>query len=458
MSQPGLERYRQGLQGFSGRQSLGRVSQVIGLVVRARGLHAEMGEHCVIHNQRGNIDAEVVGFQGQETLLMPLGEPAGLKPGTAVSALGQHMQVTVGPELLGRVIDGLGRPLDGRPAVSGVRRTVDGVPPGPLERAPIDTRLELGVRVLDSLIPLGRGQRLGIFAGSGVGKSSLLGMIARGSQAEVNVICLVGERGREVQEFIEGHLGDAIANSVVVVTTSDRPALERIKALAVATSIAEEFRDRGKHVLLMCDSLTRLAMAQREMGLAAGEPPATRGYPPSVWATLPRLLERAGNVRSGGSITGLYTVLVEGDDMNEPVADAARAILDGHIVLSRELAHQNHYPAVDVLSSVSRLQGDLLSPDVLQAAGQLRELLAAYAERRDMVALGAYQAGSEPLVDRAIQLRPDTENWLCQPPTQLQPAETSDQQLLEILQQPSEPEAPETGNEQPLLPTLGVEL
>lgn len=452
-----LERYSQALSEFSGRQHLGRVSQLVGLVVRVRGLSAEVGEHCIIHNDLGRVDAEVVGFQGAETLLMPLGDSAGIAPGTAVSATGHHLEVTVGNGLLGRIIDGLGKPMDGKGPLRGPRRSVDSSPPSPLDRSPIDTRLQLGVRVLDSLIPLGQGQRLGIFAGSGVGKSSLLGMIARGSGAQVNVICLVGERGREVQEFVVNHLGDALQNSVVVVTTSDRPALERIKALAVATTIAEEFRDRGSHVLLMCDSLTRLAMAQREMGLATGEPPATRGYPPSVWATLPQLLERAGSVRGSGSITGLYTVLVEGDDMNEPVADAARAILDGHVVLSRELAHQNHYPAVDVLQSVSRLQDELLSPEVLSAASTLRELLAAYAERRDMIALGAYQPGTEPLVDRAVALRPQTEAFLCQPSSDLQPASESDAQLLELINQPAEPE-PEVGVEPPILPSLGVDL
>lgn len=452
-----LERYRESLAEFSGRQHLGRVSQLVGLVVRVRGLSAEVGEHCIIHNDLGRVDAEVVGFQGAETLLMPLGDSAGIAPGTAVSATGHHLEVTVGTGLLGRIIDGLGKPMDGKGPLRGPRRSVDSSPPSPLDRSPIDTRLEVGVRVLDSLIPLGQGQRLGIFAGSGVGKSSLLGMIARGSAAQVNVICLVGERGREVQEFVENHLGDALQNSVVVVTTSDRPALERIKALAVATTIAEEFRDRGNNVLLMCDSLTRLAMAQREMGLATGEPPATRGYPPSVWATLPQLLERAGAVRGSGSITGLYTVLVEGDDMNEPVADAARAILDGHVVLSRELAHQNHYPAVDVLQSVSRLQGELLSPEVLEASGELRELMAAYQERRDMIALGAYQPGTEPLVDRAVALRAETEAFLCQPSSHLQPASESDAQLLALVNQPAPPE-PEVGAEPPLLPSLGVDL
>lgn len=453
-----LERYSQGLQEFSARQQLGRVSQVVGLVVRARGLQAEMGEHCVIHNDMGHVDAEVVGFQGAETLLMPLGDSSGLKPGTAVSASGHHLQVTVGENLLGRVIDGLGKPIDGKGPLSGPRRSVDAPPPGPLKRQPISNRLELGVKVLDSLIPLGQGQRLGIFAGSGVGKSSLLGMIARGSQAQVNVICLVGERGREVQEFVDQHLGEAISHSVVVVTTSDRPALERIKALAVATTIAEEFRDRGSHVLLMCDSLTRLAMAQRELGLATGEPPATRGYPPSVWATMPQLLERAGAIAGSGSITGLYTVLVEGDDMNEPVADAARAILDGHVVLSRDLAHQNHYPAVDVLQSVSRLQGDLLSPEVLESAGSLRELMAAYAERRDMIALGAYQAGSEPLVDRAVALHPQIEAFLCQPPLELVSASDSDAQLVALVEEEGLPEQSENPSEPPVVPVLGAEL
>lgn len=398
----------------------GRVSELIGLVVESRGPEAGVGERCEIHVQghrtgRPALQAEVVGFREGRTLLMPLGDASGIAPGQTVVAGGGALQVDVGPELLGRVLDGLGRPIDGRPAPATVaRRPVDGPPPDPLSRPPIDTALTLGVRAIDALMPCGRGQRMGIFAGSGVGKSTTLGMMARGTAADVNVIALVGERGREVREFIEHDLGpEGLARSVVVVATSDQPALVRIKAAFAATAIAEYFRDAGADVLLMMDSVTRLATAQREVGLAIGEPPATRGYTPSVFAMLPRLLERAGTAGTG-SITALYTVLVEGDDMNEPVADAVRSILDGHIVLSRDLAHRHHYPAIDVLASVSRLAPKLLPAEHQEAGGRLRGLLAAHRRAEDLIAIGAYVAGTDPKVDEAQAKMGAIEGFLCQ--------------------------------------------
>jgi flagellum-specific ATP synthase len=413
----------------------GRVSDLIGLIVEATGLEAEVGEVCEIATGRSRapVPAEVVGFRSRRTLLMPLGDLHGIGPGNVVTATGEPVRVTVGDELLGRVLDGLGRPLDeGEELPAGRVRSADGSPPDPLDRPRIRERVGLGVRVLDGMVPCGRGQRLGIFAGSGVGKSSLLGMIARSTTADINVICLVGERGREVREFIERDLGDAIERSVVVVATSDQPALVRIKAALTATSIAEHFRDRGNDVLLMMDSVTRFAMAQREVGLAIGEPPATRGYTPSVFALLPKLLERSGT-SAHGSITGLYTVLVDGDDMNEPIADAVRSILDGHIVLTRELAHAGHYPAIDVLQSVSRLVDEISARDVAAAAQEVRSLLAAWHDKRDLVAIGAYEAGSDPLVDRAISLKPAIDAFLRQPVDAPSTPEEADEGLLELV-------------------------
>jgi flagellum-specific ATP synthase len=361
------------------------------------------------------VPAEVVGFRGGQTLLMPLGDMSGIAPGRTVTATGDAMRVHVGDELLGRVLDGLGNPMDGMPqATAAPLRSTLGSPPDPLSRPRIEDRVTLGVRALDGLVPCGRGQRLGIFAGSGVGKSSLLGMIARATSAEVNVICLVGERGREVREFIERDLGpEGLARSVVVVATSDQPALVRIKAAFTATTIAEHFRDQGREVLLMMDSVTRFAMAQREVGLAIGEPPATRGYTPSVFALLPKLLERSGTAPAG-SITGLYTVLVDGDDMNEPVADAVRSILDGHVVLSRDLAHAGHYPAIDVLASVSRLVGEIVAPEVRAAGDAVRRLMAAYREKADLIAIGAYQPGTDPVTDAAVAAREPIDAFLRQ--------------------------------------------
>jgi flagellum-specific ATP synthase len=413
----------------------GRVRDLIGLIVEATGLEAEVGEVCTIDTGRGRqpVPAEVVGFRQGRTLLMALGEADGIGPGARVSATGRPLRVDVSDDLLGRALDGLGRPIDGLGPVAGAgSRPAQVAPPDPLERPRITERMTLGVRALDSLVPCGYGQRLGIFAGSGVGKSSLLGMIARSTSAEVNVICLVGERGREVREFIERDLGpEGLARSVVVVATSDQPALVRIKAAFTATSIAEHFRDQGKDVLLMMDSVTRFAMAQREVGLAIGEPPATRGYTPSVFALLPKLLERSGT-SPAGSITGLYTVLVDGDDMNEPIADAVRSILDGHVVLSRDLAHAGHYPAIDVLASVSRLVGEVTAPEVRAAGNEVRKLMAAYKEKADLISIGAYQPGTDLLTDAAIAAREPINGFLRQSVEQTSTAEEADAGVLEL--------------------------
>ncbi|MGA9284861.1 MAG: FliI/YscN family ATPase [Solirubrobacteraceae bacterium] len=426
----------------------GSVCNLIGLIIEATGLQAEVGEVCSIGSDdptKGRIPAEVVGFRDGRTLLMPLGEMHGIGPGTRVLATGAPFRVAVGSDLLGRVIDGLGRPLDEGPEPGGVERSTVASPPGALSRPRICERVGLGVRALDALVPCGRGQRLGIFAGSGVGKSSLLGMIAKSTSAQVNVIALVGERGREVREFIERDLGDALECSVVVVATSDQPALVRIKAAFTATAIAEHFRDIGHDVLLMMDSVTRFAMAQREVGLAIGEPPATRGYTPSVFALLPKLLERAGTSQAG-SITGLYTVLVDGDDMNEPIADAVRSILDGHVVLTRALAHGGHYPAIDVLQSVSRLVGEIVPPSVSAAGQRLRSALAVLREKEDLVAIGAYQAGADPALDTALAHRAPIERFLRQAvdePSTPAEADASLQALAASLtgeQEESEPE------------------
>ncbi len=412
----------------------GRVSDLIGLIIEATGLEVEIGEVCMVGDGRGRprVATEVVGFRSGRTLLMPLGELHGIGPGTLVDPTGEPFRVAVGESLLGRVIDGLGTPLDElEPPDAIAWRSTTAAPPDALSRPRIHDRVGLGVRALDGLIPCGRGQRLGIFAGSGVGKSSLLGMIARSTTAEVNVIALVGERGREVREFIERDLGDALDHSVVVVATSDQPALVRIRAAFTATAIAEYFRDRGRNVMLMMDSVTRFAMAQREVGLAIGEPPATRGYTPSVFALLPKLLERAGT-SPHGSITGLYTVLVDGDDMNEPIADAVRAILDGHIVLARSIAHTGHYPAIDVLQSVSRLIGELVSPE-LQGAGQhLRAALAVYREKEDLISIGAYKSGTDAVLDAAIALRGEINAFLRQSVDEHSTLEATDARLLEL--------------------------
>ncbi len=401
------ERYTAGIKTVIPVKRTGKVNQIVGLTVEGDGPAANLGEHCLIRvaDKKELLSAEVVGFKSGRILLMPLGEMAGISPGCEVVATGKDLRVQVGPELLGRVLDGLGRPMDGKGSVvTGIYRSLAAAPPNPLNRKRINTPLAMGIRAIDGLITCGRGQRVGIFAGSGVGKSTLLGMIARNTDADINVIGLIGERGREVRDFIERDLGaEGLARSVVVVATSDQPALLRIKGAMVATAIAEYFRDQGKDVMLMMDSVTRFAIAQREVGLAVGEPPTTRGYTPSVFSLLPKLLERSGTSETG-SITGLYTVLVEGDDMNEPIADAVRGILDGHIVLSRQLAHLNHYPAIDVLGSVSRLMIELVSQAHQRSAGELRSILATYTNNEDLVNIGAYAPGSNPQIDAAISM------------------------------------------------------
>jgi flagellum-specific ATP synthase len=386
---------------------LGRVEQIIGLIIEATGPATSIGEICQIHSAKTKdyIQAEVVGFKNQRILLMPLGDLQGVGPGSELVATGTDFQVPVGMNLKGRVLDGLANPIDGLgPLKTNHSVPVHREPPDAMLRQRIKTPLSTGIRSIDGLLTIGRGQRIGIFAGSGVGKSTLMGMIARESDADVNVIALVGERGREVRDFVERDLGvEGLKRSVVIAATSDQPALVRRQGALVATAIAEYFRDQGLNVMLMMDSVTRFAMAQREIGLAIGEPPTTKGYTPSVFALLPKLLERAGTTDHSGSITGLYTVLVEADDMNEPVGDTVRAILDGHIVLTRDLASQNHYPPVDILESVSRLMVELADPEHKLAAGSIREILATYRKARDLVNIGAYVKGSDPKVDRALE-------------------------------------------------------
>jgi flagellum-specific ATP synthase len=383
----------------------GKVSQVIGTVVESNGPPMAIGETASITYRRTMtpVLAEAVGFRDAKVLLMPLGELGGIAAGSDVVALGKPLQIGLADGLLGRVLDGLGRPLDGLGPIVGARRAeVTGKPPNALNRRRVTEPLGVGVRAIDGLLTIGKGQRVGIFAGSGVGKSTILGMMARNTAADVNVIALVGERGKEVRDFLERDLGEAgLRRSVVVVATSDQPALVRIKAAFVATRIAEFFRDKGLDVMLMMDSVTRFAMAQREVGLAIGEPTTTRGYTPSVFALLPKLLERTGTSEHG-TITALYTVLVDGDDMNEPISDAVRSILDGHIVLSRKLAAANQYPAIDVLASVSRVMPDVVPPSHLSAASTVRDILATYRDAEDLVNIGAYVPGSNPRVDHAL--------------------------------------------------------
>ncbi len=395
----------------------GRVVQLIGLVIESEGPLAAVGEICRIESagHNGSTLAEVVGFRNHHVLLMPLGELHGIHPGSEVIALGSALRVPVGDELMGRVIDGLGNPLDDLgPIETSEHVSLNLPPPHPLKRQRISHCFRTGVKALDTFIPCGRGQRLGIFAGSGVGKSTLLGMIASQAEADVNVIALIGERGREVREFLEKDLDvTGRKKSVVVVATSNQPAIARLKGAFVAMAVAEYFRDQGRNVLLMMDSVTRFAMAQREIGLAVGEPPATRGYTPSVFSLLPQLLERAGSGEIG-SITGLFAVLVEADDMNDPIADAVRSILDGHVVLTRELATQNHYPAIDVLESVSRLTRDLTTPDQQQLTARAREAMATYRKNQDLINIGAYPAGTNPAIDLSIQLHEPLKTFLRQ--------------------------------------------
>lgn len=400
-----LSKYRNALAKSELIKYTGQVSQVVGLTIESHGPAVNLGELCIIYPLKGDIPikAEVVGFKDNIVSLMPLGDVSGIGPGSRIEATGKNLMVNVDSSMLGRVLDGLGNAIDGKGSIkSTVSYPVENTPPNPLTRKKISEILPVGVKSIDGLLTIGKGQRIGVFAGSGVGKSTLMGMIARNTKADINVIGLVGERGREVREFIENDLKEeGLKRSVVIVATSDQPALVRLKAAQLATAVAEYFRDQGKDVMLLMDSLTRFAMAQREVGLAVGEPPVTRGYTPSVFATMPKLLERSGT-SDKGSITGLYTVLVDGDDMNEPVTDAVRGILDGHIVLSRSLANRNHYPSIDVLSSVSRVMPNIISEEHKALANELKNILSVYREAEDLINIGAYVRGSNKNIDRAI--------------------------------------------------------
>lgn len=396
---------------------LGKVTKIVGLTIESVGPDAKLNDLCRIiidQDRQQSVMAEVVGFRDKRLLLMPYENVEGIGVGCIVENTEHPLSVLVGDHVLGHILDGIGRPTDGDAFLEGEEYPVEAQPPDPMRRKIIDEVLPLGVKAVDGLITVGKGQRIGIFAGSGVGKSTLLGMFARNTKADVNVIALIGERGREVREFIERDLGpEGMKRSVVVVATSDKPALIRNKAAKTATAVAEYFRDQGKDVLLMMDSLTRFSMAQREIGLASGEPPVTRGYPPSVYSEMPKLLERAGTSEVG-SITGLYTVLVDGDDFNEPITDTARSILDGHIMLSRRLGHKNHYPAIDILQSISRVMSTIATSEHKELAGKLKNVLATYNEAEDLINIGAYKNGSNREIDYAIQKIQAVNEYLCQ--------------------------------------------
>lgn len=412
-----LDKYHRAIEKADLVKVIGKIVQVVGLIIEAQVGGVSVGDLCAIKIEKEGREAlaEVVGFKEQRVLLMPLGSTSGISPGSQVFAAGKPLMIKTGHSILGRVLSGLGEPIDGKGPISfNEERPLYAEPPDPVKRPRVAEILRVGVRAIDGLLTIGRGQRMGIFAGSGVGKSTLMGMIARNAEAEVNVIALVGERGREVRDFIEESLGEeGLKKSVVVVATSDQPPLIRLKAAFVATAIAEYFRDLGNKVILMMDSVTRFAMAQREVGLAAGEPPTTRGYTPSVFALLPKLMERSGT-SVVGSITAFYTILVEGDDFNEPIADQCRSILDGHIILSRDLAARNHYPSIEVPHSVSRLMSNLVSDEQREAAGKLREVLARYAEAEDLINIGAYVKGSNPKIDYALSKIDEVNDFLKQ--------------------------------------------
>ena len=426
MSRPlNLQTYIDRIEQCEPAPIMGEVVRVTGLLVESQGPRVRVGEVCELRGAPGTppLPVEVVGFRDGRLLSVPLGDTAGIRPGDRIVARGGTLSIPVGAQLIGRVIDGLGRPIDSLgPLHIGESAPLKPASLNPLARSPISEPIGTGVRAMDAVLTCGRGQRIGLFGGSGVGKSTLLGMMARGTQADVVVLALVGERGREVRSFLEHDLGPrGLERSVVVVSTSDSPPLLRLRAAYSATAIAEHFRSVGKNVLLMMDSVTRFAMAQREVGLAAGEPPTAKGYPPSVFALLPGLLERAGNLRSGGSITAVYSVLVEGDDTNEPIADTVRGILDGHIVLSRDLASRNHYPAIDILQSVSRTMPDVTTPEHRAKAGRVREWLATLKDSEDLVSVGAYVAGSNPRIDEALTKREAIDAFLRQPPDHASP-------------------------------------
>lgn len=428
-----LEKYYSILDSVNAITECGCVTKVVGFVAEAEGPACSLGGVCDICLENGGekVQAEVVGFRERRVLLMPFGDIRGISPGSRVVAKEHTAAIGVGDHILGRVIDGLGKPIDGKgPIQPDATYPIYAKPMNPFLRQRIQKPLDLGIRAVNGALTMGCGQRMGIFAGSGVGKSVLLGMIARNTKADINVIALVGERGRELNEFIEKELGEeGLKRSVVVVATSDSSPLIRMRAIFVATAIAEYFRDLGKHVILMMDSVTRFAMAQREVGLAVGEPPTSKGYTPSVFTLLPQILERAGTGSGTGTITGLYTVLVEGDDMNEPIADAVRSILDGHIVLSRELASQNHYPAIDILNSLSRLMGDISSPAHKAAASRLREVLATYRKAEDLINIGAYVSGNNSRIDYAIKMIERVNGYLRQGIDEAEPLETSVENL-----------------------------
>ena len=428
--------YKKILEEINPINKIGKVVEIIGLIIEADGPESSIGDLChIISDDMPPIWAEVVGFREDRILLMPLGSIDGLKAGAKVVNTGEDMKVKVSDSLLGRVLDGLGNPIDGLGEINADKYySTGGKLINPLNRKPIDEPLSLGIRAVDGLITIGKGQRMGIFAGSGVGKSTTLAMMAKNTSADINVIALIGERGREVREFIEHTLGvEGMKRSIVVVATSEQPSLVKIKAAFVACAIAEYFRDKGKDVLFMLDSVTRIALAQREVGLAVGEPPATRGYTPSVFALMPKFLERAG-CNEYGTITGLYTVLVEGDDFNEPVSDTARSILDGHIMLSRSLAHKNHYPAIDVLQSISRVMNNVVSKEHKEAAGKIRALLASYAKNEDLINIGAYQRGADPLTDKAISIMDKIEGYLIQSTDEKTNYEVSVDELIKLAQ------------------------
>ncbi len=417
----------------------GKVTKIVGLTVESVGPDASINDVCLISSRDGavKVRAEVIGFRDERLLLMPYEDITGIGVGSMVVNLNEPLLVGVGPELLGMALDGLGQPLDGSSIVTREAYPVDAPAPDPLDRVLITDILPLGVKAVDGLLTLGKGQRIGIFAGSGVGKSTLLGMFARNTKADINVIALIGERGREVREFIERDLGaEGLRRSVLVIATSDKPALIRKKAAKTATAVAEYFRDQGKDVLLMMDSLTRFSMAQREIGLASGEPPVSRGYPPSVYSEMPKLLERAGN-GAAGSITGLYTVLVDGDDFNEPIADTARGILDGHIILSRSLAHKNHYPAIDILQSISRVMSSIADKEHKKAAGQMKMVMATYRDAEDLINIGAYKAGSSKTIDYAISKIEAVNSFLCQETDEKVTLEDTLEQLKELFAEPA---------------------
>ncbi|AJD90998.1 ATP synthase [Jeotgalibacillus malaysiensis] len=412
----------QHIQSIKTVRHFGKVKRVIGLMIESQGPESSIGEVCYIHvhsssrKQTVQIKAEVVGFKDEMVVLMPFTHVQDIAPGSIVEASGAPLEIRVGEALIGRIVDPLGQPIDDSVLPAGMKQVpTEKEPPNPLSRPPINEVMEVGVKAIDGMLTVGKGQRIGIFAGSGVGKSTLLGMIARNTEADLNVIALIGERGREVREFIERDLGpEGVKKSIIIAATSDQPALMRIKGALTATAIAEYFRDKGLNVMLMMDSVTRVAMAQREIGLAVGEPPATKGYTPSVFGLLPKLLERTGT-NENGSITAFYTVLVDGDDMNEPIADTVRGILDGHIVLDRSIANKGHYPAINVLKSVSRLMNHLADQPHLKAAEKMRELMSTYEQAEDLINIGAYKRGSSADIDQAIQYQPMIKQFLKQP-------------------------------------------